>query len=215
MAEDVIQPTTESVPNAAEISVSLETYLTQYADDRYEWVDGRVVKMAPATNRHYLITRYLSNLLETYLTLRPIGTLFGEPLSLNLVAETRSFRIPDLMVVLTESAAEITDTGVKGPADIVIEVVSPESEHRDYGKKLIEYRTAGVPEYWIINPLTEQCDFHRLGDAGRYHNHQFGDNGQYTTPLLPDLVIDVAVFWQESMPDVIRVVDVVKGMLDV
>jgi Uma2 family endonuclease len=40
-----------------------------------------------------------------------------------------------------------------GAADIVIELVSPESVHRDYGEKLYEYEQAGVPGYWIIDPL--------------------------------------------------------------
>lgn len=34
----------------------------------------------------------------------------------------------------------------------MIEVTSPSDPQRDYGIKLFKYRTAGVREYWIVNP---------------------------------------------------------------
>ena len=39
------------------------------------------------------------------------------------------------------------------PPDWIIEIISPSSQHMDYLTKLLKYRTAGVREYWIVNPL--------------------------------------------------------------
>ena len=47
-----------------------------------------------------------------------------------------------------------TDKGCNGAPDLVIEIVSPTTQQMDYGIKLFKYRTAGVREYWIINPIT-------------------------------------------------------------
>ena len=36
-----------------------------------------------------------------------------------------------------------------------MEVVSPSTQRMDYSVKLFKYRTAGVREYWIVNPVTK------------------------------------------------------------
>lgn len=45
--------------------------------------------------------------------------------------------------------------GYQGAPDFIIEIVSPSSQRMDYLTKLFKYRTAGVREYWIVNPLTQ------------------------------------------------------------
>ena len=47
--------------------------------------------------------------------------------------------------------SKLDDKGCHGAPDWVIEIVSPSSKVRDYMTKLIQYRTAGVREYWIID----------------------------------------------------------------
>jgi Uma2 family endonuclease len=37
-----------------------------------------------------------------------------------------------------------------GPADLVVEVVSPDSPTRDRQEMLVDYAEAGVPEYWSV-----------------------------------------------------------------
>ncbi|MCI8789063.1 MAG: Uma2 family endonuclease, partial [Lachnospiraceae bacterium] len=50
----------------------------------------------------------------------------------------------------------LTDEGCKGAPDWIIEVVSPSSHPMDYNKKLFKYRTVGVREYWIVDPMKPQ-----------------------------------------------------------
>lgn len=45
---------------------------------------------------------------------------------------------------------------VLGGPDFVLEVVSPSSVLRDYLKKATKYETAGVREYWIVDPLSRR-----------------------------------------------------------
>lgn len=61
-------------------------------------------------------------------------------------------REPDVQVILDNYPGEFTEIGMIGPADICIEIVSPESVTRDRGEKFSEYEQAGVTEYWIIDP---------------------------------------------------------------
>ena len=46
----------------------------------------------------------------------------------------------------------IQQKGCMGAPDWVMEVISPSTKSRDYAVKLLKYRTAGVREYWIVNP---------------------------------------------------------------
>jgi Uma2 family endonuclease len=57
---------------------------------------------------------------------------------------------------------------IVGAVDWVLEIVSPSSSRKD--KKLLReaYFEAGVPEYWLVDPLGETLDFQVLlrGDSG-------------------------------------------------
>ncbi|MER3485893.1 MAG: hypothetical protein C4345_07940, partial [Chloroflexota bacterium] len=64
----------------------------------------------------------------------------------------------------------LTPERVVGPPDLIIEVVSEDSEHRDRVDKFNEYEAAGVPEYWIVDnrPQRRRAYFYRLGAEGQY-----------------------------------------------
>ena len=49
-------------------------------------------------------------------------------------------------------ADKLTDKGCTGAPDWIIEIVSPGSRRMDYYTKLFKYQTAGVREYWIVDP---------------------------------------------------------------
>ena len=50
---------------------------------------------------------------------------------------------------------KISERGCEGAPDLVVEIISESTKKRDYGLKLLKYRTAGVREYWVINPMTK------------------------------------------------------------
>ena len=188
--------------------VSFEDYLERYAADYCEWVDGVVIKMAPIHEQHDALTTYIRNLLDVYLGLRPIGRARSAP----FVMKLDRGREPDVQIIFTDNP-HYTPTGMVGPADICIEVVSPESVERDHGTKLAEYEQGGVPEYWIIDPLRREARFHRLSEAGGYLAYQEDADDFYTTPQLPDFRLHVPTLWATPLPDPLAVVDAVKAML--
>ena len=59
---------------------------------------------------------------------------------------------PDISVICDNG--KLDDRGCNGAPDWVIEIVSQSSQRMDYLTKLFKYRTAGVREYWIVNPMT-------------------------------------------------------------
>jgi Uma2 family endonuclease len=204
--------TTSPPPEETVSKVSAEDYMARYAEHHYEWVKGVAIRMAPITLRHALLVDYLRDVFGVYFSLHPIGRVLGEPFV--MVLETsESRREPDVQVILNMNPGQLTETAMIGPADICIEVVSPESGSRDYGEKFVEYEEAGVKEYWIIDSVRETCTFYRLQPTAHYAPVQPDEQGVYQTPLLPRLKIAVPVLMQEKLPDVVAVVELVRAML--
>jgi Uma2 family endonuclease len=192
--------------------VSAEDYMMNYAETFHEWVEGVVVKMSPVTLHHALLTQYLLQWLNAYFALNPIGRVVGEPFVMRLDTIGR-LREPDLQVILNDNPGQLTNTAMIGPADICIEVISPESVARDYGDKFTEYEKAGVREYWIIDPLRQRCDFNRRGETELYTVIMPDETGHYHTPLLPKLALHIPTLWQDPLPDVVNIVQAVQTML--
>lgn len=62
----------------------------------------------------------------------------------------RNYVEPDISVICDPD--KLNDKGCSGAPDWIIEIVSPGSRRMDYFTKLFKYRTAGVREYWIVDP---------------------------------------------------------------
>ncbi|MCD4684371.1 MAG: Uma2 family endonuclease [Anaerolineae bacterium] len=192
--------------------LSAEAYMTQYADTHHEWVEGVVIKMSPQSLPHMMLVKYLQHVLDAYFALKPVGRVLTAPFVMRLDA-VNSYREPDVLVLRHDNPSELTHTALVGPADICIEVVSPESATRDYGDKLIEYEQAGVREYWIVDPLRQRCDFNRRTESGVYAVIAPDENGHYRTPLLPRLALHVPTLWQGELPDLAAVMASLQAML--
>lgn len=199
--------------NVVAVGVPEDLYMRDYAEHFCEWIEGTVIKMSPVKLRHNWIKNYLLTLIEAYFELEPIGKVIDAPFVMRLkVAEERyRRREPDIQVILDSNDNELTETMMDGPADIVVEVVSPESRERDYGEKLHEYEAVGVPEYWLIDPDKRQARFYRRNADGAYvlQEHE----GVYTSPALPGLKLVVATLWQDQLPRPLAIAQSVAEML--
>lgn len=72
---------------------------------------------------------------------------------------------PDLVVVLDRNEHLLSDRGIEGPPDLVVEVVSPSTASRDRGSKLERYRHYGVPEYWVVDPVAPLVEVWRFSSG--------------------------------------------------
>lgn len=194
-------------------NVPFDTYLARYAANFCEWDNGVVMKMSPLHERHDLMTRFLALLLAAYFELNPIGLIRQAPFVMVLIDQSYSPE-PDLQVILKTNPHELTPTRMNGPADICIEVISPESVDRDRGRKFAAYERGGVREYWLIDPLRDEALFYRLNDDGIYLPQVPDADGNYQTPLLPHLRLHVPTLWQESLPGPAATVQAVQAMFN-
>lgn len=165
-----------------------------------EWLDGDVVVMSPGSNRHQEVGSFLERVLGVFVEHHHLGTIIRAPFVMKL-HEGRG-REPDLLFVSRERAQLIGATFLNGPADLVIEILSPESIGRDRGEKFVEYEAAGVREYWLIDPERQRAEFCEL-DAGRYRI--VSDMERYQSKVLPGLVLRIEWLWQTPPPPTLSV----------
>lgn len=181
--------------------MSFEEYLT-WDDEgqRAEWVNGELVCMSPVSLDHQRIIHFLLDLLQAFIRPRGLGEVFFAPIAMRLPTRP-SAREPDLLVVLAEHADRLKPTYVDGPADLVVEVVSPDSGERDRGTKLVEYEGGRVPEYWLVDPLRQDALFYQLGADGRYRRAATGADGFYRSAVLPGFRLKTDWLWQRPLPN--------------
>jgi Uma2 family endonuclease len=191
--------------------VSFDEFVQRFEGQPVEWHTGKVIVKVSNNERHQAVLNLLQIILGLYLMYKQIGRLYPEGYPM-YISDDVAARQPDLMIVLNEHADRIKKTRLEGAADVVIEVISPGTGSVDRGEKYYEYEKACVPEYWIIDPISEQIDIYALNDKGVYQR-MTGTDDRILSKLLPGFVLDMTLLWQEELPSGDSVVNLVQAMV--
>jgi Uma2 family endonuclease len=211
MAAAIPAPAPEQVATGEKISFA--DFLRRYDGQHAEWLVGEVNVMSNNLTHQDLLL-FLVKLLGLYLDFKPVGKLLMAGFSM-YIAEDVPARQPDILIVLNEHLAHITETYLDGPADIAVEIVSPESVTRDRGAKFAEYEAAGVGEYWLFDPIRQDAVIYALSASGLYARLPLDAEGRLTSALLPGFALDPALLWAEARPEGLRLLRLASAMAGV
>jgi Uma2 family endonuclease len=188
--------------------LSYEEFLQRYDEDiQAEWVDGEVILLSPASNRHQDLSDFLTAILRAYVEAKQLGVMRSAPFQMRVGLSGRE---PDLLFVAKGHLGRLTEGYLDGPADLVIEIISPESRLRDRGEKLAEYELAGVREYWLVDPEEKRADFYILSSDGRYDRRRPQPDGRYRSEVLAGFELDTNWLWRSPLPPVLEVLKTLK-----
>lgn len=122
---------------------------------RAELIDGQIYYMATPTRTHQRILLSLSRIIADYIDAKGGNCEVDiAPFAVFLNNDDINYVEPDIFVVCDPS--KLDDKGCHGAPDWIIEIVSPSSKPIDYIKKMLKYVTAGVREYWIVDPMKQR-----------------------------------------------------------
>lgn len=152
-----------------------------------EYTDGSIEVLPMPTKRHQAISLFL--LLSLLAFVRPRGgAVYYAPLRLQV--RPGKFREPDLLLVTDATDPRAQDAFWLG-ADLVVEIVSPDNPERDTEEKPADYAGAGIPEYWIVNPLTDTITVLVLAGESYVTHGVFGRGAQAASALLAGFSVSV------------------------
>ena len=186
--------------------MTYEEFLREYDGQYAEYVDGEIVKPMSVTEKHDFITGFLITILTFYTATKNLGRICGEPYQMKMVLGDKiKGREPDIFFVKTENLHRIGEKFFDGAADLVIEVLSPESVTRDTQDKFEEYEAAGVSEYWIIDPKCRTVNFYGFDANKKYQQLLISANGKFESRIIEGLWIKTDWLWQDKLPNLIEV----------
>ena len=155
--------------------------LTYSTNKLIEFTDGYIEVLPMPTKYYQAISKRL--FLALLLIMQRIGgDVFYAPLRLQV--RPGKFREPDLLLVLDKDDSRAQNEFWMG-ADLVMEIVSPDNPERDTVEKVADYAEAGIPEYWIVNPLDQTITVLTLVE-GAYVTHGSFRRGEQAVSLLLD-----------------------------
>ncbi len=197
-------PASAKIPAEAPARITYEEFLAQTSDGTLaEWVDGEVITMTVSYDHQRLVI-FLTKLLSTWAESREVGEVFAEPFQMKTSPDLPG-RAPDVFFVSKKRLSRVRHHHYEGPADLVIEIISPESRNRDRGEKFYEYEQGGVKEYWLIDPQRQQAEFYQRSKKGIYQVVQPDAQGLYHSAILKGLWLKVDWLWQEPLPHLMKV----------
>lgn len=142
--------------------------------ERAELIDGKIYYMAPPNRRHQDIIFSLSRRIADYIDSNDGNCkVYLAPFAVFLNENDTNYVEPDISVICDSS--KLTDKGCNGAPDWIIEIVSPGSRQMDYFTKLFKYQTAGVKEYWIVDPEKDSVMVYWF-EKETMEQYSFGDD---------------------------------------
>lgn len=186
--------------------LSYDDFLREAPDDgrSREWVDGRVIELRPPSDRHQDLQGFLLALLRCWVEARRCGVVRSQPFQMKTAAHLAG-REPDVLYLASEHKGRLRENHLAGPADLAVEIVSPDTRRRDTVEKLREYEEGGVREYWLVDHKLRRFEIRVLENDDRYRLIQPDADGIIRSRILDGLWLKSDWLWQRPLPPLLSI----------
>lgn len=156
---------------------------------RAELINGRIYMMAPPNTTHQSLVSEFTITIGNYIRSKDRNCkVFPAPFAVFLNKDNQNYVEPDISVICDKD--KLNDKGCNGAPNWIIEVISPSTSRIDYEVKLFKYRTAGVHEYWIVNPMKKTVTVFDLENEEKSNQYDFDET--ISSCIYEDLKINIA-----------------------
>lgn len=179
--------------------MSYDAFMALPEGTRAELIDG-VFTMTPSPSFHHqILCGRLFFALYGHVQAHKLGVVVGSPLDVSLRQQHPGVVVqPDVLFVSNAHRDRIQPSGLFGPPDLAVEVMSPSNARHDSVKKRQLYADYGVEEYWLVMPDHDQIEVMRREGTtfGRPQLYEPGDT--LTTSLLPGFELTLAALFDPA-----------------
>ena len=160
-----------------------DEYLQLEENPNQQLINGKLI-MSPSPSRfHQKISILLSSTLFNFARKKG-DEVYSAPIDIHL--DKKNVPQPDLVYVLKDNLNKLSDRGIEGAPDLIIEIISPSNSYIDrYDKKNL-YRQFKVKEYWIIDPGNLTLEIYQLAGEEYKLAQYLVEKGNIASPLLPE-----------------------------
>ena len=142
---------------------------------RAELIDGQIYNMAPPNFLHQKLVMELSAAIHQYIKSKKGNCeVLPAPFAIFLNQDNQNYVEPDISIVCDKN--KLDKQGCNGAPDWIIEIISPSTERLDCGIKLFKYRSAGVREYWMVNPKLHTVTVYDFEHNEKTKQYSFDDD---------------------------------------
>lgn len=164
-----------------------EDYLKLNDGNQYELIGGELILVPSPQAAHQKAGRKLVQIIGLFIDKNNLGELFYAPF--DVILSDKDKPQPDIMFISKERLNIITQKGVHGAPDLIIEILSPSTGSLDKVRKSKLYYTHGVKEYWIVDPNDKSVQMFTRGKNNWNLYESYDTNQTLLSPLLPGLEI--------------------------
>jgi Uma2 family endonuclease len=176
-------------------------------DQKADLINGVIYMPSPENTDDNELFIWLVTVINLFVRRNKLGQVYGSRVAFRL-AEKHGPE-PDIAFVRNENMERVKRGGVEGPADLAIEIVSPDSIERDYYLKRQLYEEYGIPEYWIIDEMDQSVTQLRL-KKGKYRQVR-PTKGEIHSQVLTGFWLRPEWLWQHPRPDEIETLERIQS----
>lgn len=157
----------------------------------YELLDGEIMKRSAPTPYHQELSGNLYEVIKSFVKKHKIGKIFYAPIDVFL--DEYNAPQPDLVYLSSGKAGFITNEGIVGVPDLVIEIISPTSVLRDRITKKNIYERFGITEYWLVDANNQEIEIYTI-EKGKYElfsSVSLFESNELKSKVLADLEVNL------------------------
>ena len=166
----------------------LELIQEERLGDRHEIINGELVVTPSPAPMHQIVSRELFRLLDRHVRTSELGEVLYAPVDVRLTPD--NVLIPDIIFIARDRLHIIGPKTIDGPPDLVVEILSPGTRHRDLDTKRAVYARFGVQEYWLVDPDARTVAVLVLA-GNKFERISGGEAGSITSRVLPEFALTV------------------------
>jgi Uma2 family endonuclease len=150
--------------------------------NRYELADGKLELMSPGPpiNHQFFVKELYSSLTQSC-----SSQYFVMFAPLDVILSPTEVRQPDIMMVHRSRIHILSQRGIEGPPDLVVEIISPSTVKRDRLDKHSVYARYGIPEYWLADPANGSLEQYVLTQETYRLAHVYSGDETICSEKLP------------------------------